>query len=45
MYCLWVYDYLLTLGDEVWYLRSSAEVSGSDRWTGRIRLDWEKIVE
>ena len=28
---LWVYDYLLTLGDEVQYFRGFPEVSGSDQ--------------
>ena len=43
--CLWLYDYFLTLGDEVWYLPSlSKETSDADRRKGKLCLVWEEIL-
>lgn len=46
MYWMWIYDYFLTLGDEVRRpCVLSTEVPGSDRCTDRIRLAWKEILE
>jgi len=43
--CLWLYDYLLTLGDEVRYPPSlSKEILDTDRREGKLCLVWEEIL-
>ena len=41
-HCLWVYDYLLTLGDEVRYPPIFDRMSRSDRPVDKVRLAWEE---
>ena len=44
--CLWIYDYLLTFGDEVrCSLFVSNDVLVSDCRKGDLCLVWEKILE
>lgn len=43
--CIWVYDYLLTLEDEVQYPSSlPKEKSDTDRRTGKLCLVWAEIL-
>ena len=41
---MWVYDYLLTLGDEVRHVCFLAGVRGTDRCADKVRLVWKKIL-
>ena len=46
MHCLWMYDYLLTVGDEVQYpCISFNQVSDSDRCVDKVRLVRKEILE
>ena len=44
MYCMWIYDYFLTLGDEVRRLAPLIELLGSNLSVGDVRLVREKIL-